>query len=57
VLAPKFVVRIGVVTRAFRADSDLERVRALGGEIIHPGEHWVICRDSEGTPFGPAGTP
>jgi hypothetical protein len=56
-LAPKFVVRIGVVTRAFRADSDLERVRALGGEIIHPGERWVICRDSEGTPFGLAGTP
>jgi len=28
------------------------RVRALGGEIVHPGEHWVICRDSEGTPFG-----
>jgi predicted enzyme related to lactoylglutathione lyase len=27
------------------------RVRALGGEIVHPGERWVICRDSEGTPF------
>jgi class 3 adenylate cyclase len=33
----------------------VERVRALGGEIVHPGEHWVICRDSEGTPFGLAG--
>jgi predicted enzyme related to lactoylglutathione lyase len=30
----------------------LERVRALGGEIVHPGEEWAVCRDSEGTPFG-----
>ena len=30
----------------------LERVQALGGEIVHPGERWAICRDSEGTPFG-----
>ena len=35
----------------------VERVRALGGEIVHPGERWVICRDSEGTPFGLAGSP
>jgi predicted enzyme related to lactoylglutathione lyase len=34
----------------------VERVRALGGEIVHPGERWVICRDSEGTPFGLAGS-
>jgi predicted enzyme related to lactoylglutathione lyase len=27
------------------------RVEELGGEIVHPGERWVICRDSEGTPF------
>jgi len=33
----------------------LEQVRALGGEIVHSGERWVICRDSEGTPFGLAG--
>jgi predicted enzyme related to lactoylglutathione lyase len=33
----------------------VDRVRALGGEIVHPGERWVICRDSEGTPFGLAG--
>jgi predicted enzyme related to lactoylglutathione lyase len=33
------------------------RVRQLGGEIVHPGERWVICRDSEGTPFGLAGPP
>lgn len=30
----------------------LDRVRELGGEIVHPGERWAICRDSEGTPFG-----
>lgn len=30
----------------------LERVRALGGEVVHPGEAWAVCRDSEGTPFG-----
>jgi predicted enzyme related to lactoylglutathione lyase len=35
----------------------VERVQALGGEIVHPGERWVICRDPEGTPFGLAGTP
>lgn len=35
----------------------VERVRALGGEIVHPGEQWVICRDSEDIPFGPVGSP
>jgi predicted enzyme related to lactoylglutathione lyase len=30
----------------------LERVAALGGSVVHPGEQWAICRDSEGTPFG-----
>jgi len=30
----------------------LERVEALGGSLIHPGEAWSVCRDSEGTPFG-----
>lgn len=29
----------------------LERVSELGGSIIHPGERWAICRDSEGSPF------
>ena len=29
----------------------LARVTDLGGEIIHPGERWAICRDSEGSPF------
>jgi predicted enzyme related to lactoylglutathione lyase len=30
----------------------LERVRGLGGEVIHPGDRWSICRDTEGSPFG-----
>jgi predicted enzyme related to lactoylglutathione lyase len=30
----------------------LERVRDLGGEVIHPGKRWSVCRDSEGSPFG-----
>jgi predicted enzyme related to lactoylglutathione lyase len=30
----------------------LERVRALGGTVVHPGSHWAICKDSEGSPFG-----
>ena len=30
----------------------LERVGALGGDVIHPGERWAICKDSEGSPFG-----
>jgi predicted enzyme related to lactoylglutathione lyase len=32
--------------------SALERVRSLGGSVIHPGEVWAICRDTEGSPFG-----
>ena len=31
--------------------SALGRVTELGGEVIHPGERWAICRDSEGSPF------
>jgi predicted enzyme related to lactoylglutathione lyase len=30
----------------------LERVEALGGSVVHPGEKWAICKDSEGSPFG-----
>jgi predicted enzyme related to lactoylglutathione lyase len=30
----------------------VERVESLGGQLIHPGERWAICRDTEGTPFG-----
>lgn len=29
----------------------LERVVELGGSLVHPGERWSICRDSEGSPF------
>jgi len=29
----------------------VERVTELGGIVIHPGERWAICRDSEGSPF------
>jgi predicted enzyme related to lactoylglutathione lyase len=29
----------------------MERVRELGGAVVHPGERWAICRDSEGSPF------
>jgi predicted enzyme related to lactoylglutathione lyase len=32
----------------------LEQVRELGGSVVHPGERWAICKDSEGTPFGVA---
>lgn len=38
--------------------SALERVTALGGTLIHPGERFAVCRDSEGSPFGlSAGSP
>jgi predicted enzyme related to lactoylglutathione lyase len=30
----------------------LEQVVELGGEVIHAGDRWAICRDSEGSPFG-----
>jgi hypothetical protein len=33
-------------------DAALERVTAHGGAIVHPGERWAVCRDSEGSPFG-----
>ena len=29
----------------------LRRVEELGGSVIHPGERWAVCRDSEGSPF------
>jgi predicted enzyme related to lactoylglutathione lyase len=29
----------------------LERVGTLGGTVVHPGEKWAICKDSEGSPF------
>jgi uncharacterized protein len=30
----------------------LERVKELGGTVVHPGEAWAVCKDSEGSPFG-----
>ena len=30
----------------------LQRVEALGGSVVHPGDRWAICKDSEGSPFG-----
>jgi predicted enzyme related to lactoylglutathione lyase len=33
----------------------LERIVELGGDVVHPGERFAICRDSEGNPFGLAG--
>ena len=30
----------------------LARVKALGGSVVHPGERWAICKDTEGSPFG-----
>ena len=35
----------------------LERVEALGGSVVHPGDVWAICKDSEGSPFGLAREP
>ena len=35
----------------------LEQVAALGGTVIHPGERWAVCRDSEGNPFALAARP
>ncbi len=32
-------------------EAALGRVRDHGGSVIHPGERWSICRDSEGSPF------
>jgi predicted enzyme related to lactoylglutathione lyase len=30
----------------------LADVISLGGSVVHPGEIWSICKDSEGNPFG-----
>ncbi len=35
-------------------EATLERVRELGGSVIHPGKRWAVCRDSEGSPFAVA---
>jgi len=31
--------------------TSLDRVRELGGCVVHPGDRWAVCRDSEGSPF------
>jgi predicted enzyme related to lactoylglutathione lyase len=33
-------------------DGALARVPQLGGSVVHRGERWSICKDSEGNPFG-----
>lgn len=33
-------------------EAALGRVESLGGTVIHPGQRWAICKDSEGSPFG-----
>ena len=38
-------------------DAALKRVGELGGEVIHPGAQWSVCRDPEGSPFGLAVDP
>jgi predicted enzyme related to lactoylglutathione lyase len=35
----------------------LQRVRDRGGSVIHPGDRWAVCRDSEGSPFALAAAP
>jgi predicted enzyme related to lactoylglutathione lyase len=35
----------------------VERVETLGGSVVHPGEAWAICKDTEGSPFGLAQEP
>jgi predicted enzyme related to lactoylglutathione lyase len=35
----------------------LRKVEELGGAIVHPGESFAVCKDSEGTPFGLAASP
>jgi predicted enzyme related to lactoylglutathione lyase len=37
-------------------EAALARVTEFGGEVIHPGTRWAVCRDSEGSPFGLAAT-
>lgn len=35
----------------------LARVPDAGGEVIHPGATFAVCRDSEGNPFGLTSVP
>ncbi len=38
--------------RVAEMSAALARVVELGGDVVHSGERWAICRDSEGSPFG-----
>jgi predicted enzyme related to lactoylglutathione lyase len=38
-------------------DDALQRVASLGGTVVHPGERWAICKDSEGNPFALSNEP
>jgi predicted enzyme related to lactoylglutathione lyase len=38
-------------------NATLEKVQQLGGSVIHPGDRWAVCRDSEGSPFALAAAP
>jgi predicted enzyme related to lactoylglutathione lyase len=33
-------------------EGTLAQVPVLGGSVVHRGERWSICKDSEGNPFG-----
>jgi predicted enzyme related to lactoylglutathione lyase len=35
----------------------LLRISELGGSVIHPGDRWAVCRDSEGSAFALAAAP
>ena len=35
----------------------LNNVQQFGGSVIHPGDRWAVCRDSEGSPFALAAGP
>ena len=33
-------------------EAAVAKLEALGGSVVHPGERFAICKDSEGNPFG-----
>jgi predicted enzyme related to lactoylglutathione lyase len=37
-------------------EAALARVCEFGGSVVHPGERWAVCRDSEGSSFALAAT-
>ena len=55
VAACAVVVYLGGLWNRFAVDdlpAALAQVEELGGSIVHPGELWAICKDTEGSPFG-----